>query len=125
MTIHAPQHINQVRLLISDVQTGDDQYLDDDRIDTLLSLNDGNVRRAAADALEAIATSEVLVSKVTRTQDLNTDGTKVSAELRALAARHRVLADAADDRADDFGLVTAFPPSHRRPEAAEREVWGL
>ena len=46
--------------------------------------------------------SEVLVGKKIRTQDLQTDGPAVSAELRALAARYRAEADGADPEAGTF-----------------------
>lgn len=88
--------VAQVRLLIADVGTGDRQVLDDTQVGDYLDLNDGNVRRAAADALDAIAVSEVLVSKVIRTQDLATDGTKVAAALQARAVQLRAQADDAD-----------------------------
>lgn len=107
--------IRQVRVLIADV--GTEPLLDDLAIDTYLALNTGadgtpDVRMAAADALEAIAVSEVLVSKKIRTNDLATDGPAVAAELRALARqlrdRAKVLADAADIF-DGFDLVSALP----------------
>ena len=107
--------IRQVRVLIADV--GTEPLLDDLAIDTYLALNTGadgtpDVRMAAADALEAIAVSEVLVSKKIRTNDLATDGPAVAAELRALARqlrdRAKVLADAADAY-DGFDLVGTLP----------------
>jgi hypothetical protein len=87
------------------------------------------VRRAAADALDTIATSEVLVSKVIRTQDLSTDGAKVADALRKQAQVLRQQADAADAAEDDgfFDVVDTLPPC-RRPELTEpstSEVWGL
>src|SRR5690606_12544327 len=86
--------VGQVRLLMADV--GDDQYLDDTQVAGYLELNTGNVRRAAADALDAIATSETLVGKVIRTQDLQTDGTKVADSLRKHADRLRAQANTDD-----------------------------
>lgn len=114
--------ITQVRLLMADV--GDHQYLTDAQITSYLQLDDENVRLAAADALDAIATSEVLVSKVIRTQDLQTDGAKVADALRKHADRLREQANAAD-QVDIFDVV--YPPTGRtRPELAEYPiVWGL
>lgn len=116
--------IRQVRLLMADV--GSVQYLDDDQVNGYLALNGDNVRRAAADALDAVATSEALVSKVIKTQDLATDGVKVADSLRAHADRLRGLADADDDR-DVFDVV--YPPSGCRPELSDypdqSQVWGL
>lgn len=115
--------IDHVRLLMADV--GDDQYLDNTQVEAYLELNDWDVRLAAADALDAIATSETLVGKVIHTQDLQTDGTKVADSLRKHADRLRAQAkDLADDTDDIFDV--AFPPTGRtRPEATEYEVWGL
>ncbi|MGG5257464.1 hypothetical protein [Phycicoccus avicenniae] len=90
---------------------------------TLLAHNGDNARLAAADALEAIAVSEVLVAKKIRTQDLTTDGPAVSAELRALAQRHRELAAAGTD--DGIFDVVDTLPGCRRPEHTNHEVWGL
>lgn len=92
--------IGQVRLLMSDV--GSEQYLTDDHVAGYLELNDGNVRRAAADGLDAIATSETLVGKVIRTQDLQTDGPKVADSLRKHADRLRAQAEAEDAAADEW-----------------------
>lgn len=92
--------VGQVRLLMADV--GSVKYLDDEQVTGYLDLNDGNVRRAAADALDAIATSEALVGKVIRTQDLQTDGTKVADSLRKHADRLRELAASEDEEADSW-----------------------
>jgi hypothetical protein len=116
----------QVRLLIADVDETN-PLISDAQIAGYLALNDDSVRLAAADALEAIAASEVLVSKKIRTQDLATDGPAVAAELRALAKRLRdQVAD--DAEADIFDVVDTLPPSCR-PELTEWQrthtVWGL
>ena len=117
--------IDTVRLIISDPD-GPDALLDEGSIAGFIDLNGGNLRLAAADALDAIATSEVLVSKKIRTQTLSTDGPAVSAELRALADRQRALAQAAVD-AEDVGVfdVVDTVGSSCRPELTEYEVWGL
>lgn len=98
----------QVRLLTADVDETN-LTLTDAMVDGFLALNQvtdplatdaprGSVKRAAADALAAVATSEVLLSKVIRTGDgLATDGAKVAAELRAQAVALRVQAAADDD----------------------------
>lgn len=71
-----------------------------------------SIRKAAAEALDAIATSETLVGKVIRSQDLSTDGTKVAASLRAQADRMRARADDEEYAAgEDAGLaVLEFNP---------------
>ena len=125
VTPEPPALVDQVRVLIVDVDTASPLFTDD-QLRTYLSLNGDNVRRAAADALEAIAVSEVLVSKKIRTQDLSTDGPAVSAERRALAKQLRAQADADDDAQAWFGFDVAWPTDGRRPpELAGHEVWGL
>lgn len=80
---------NQVRLLISDTDTADGNFIFDDReIDAFLSMEVG-VLLAAARALEVIAANEVLVQKRIEILDLKTDGPAESRELRALAEKWR------------------------------------
>lgn len=118
-----------VRLLTADVDPTR-ELVTAAQVNQYLLLNGGNYRRAAADVLDAIAVSELLVSKVIRTQDLQTDGAKVAAELRARADRLRKQADdeAAADTGDIFDVV---PTGTRRPHHAEHtpghpaDVWGL
>lgn len=117
-----------LRLLIADTDP-DNQLLTGEQLEGLLILNNGDLRLAAAEALEAIAASEVLVSKKIRSQDLSTDGPAVSAELRALATALRDRVAAAEED-DIFDLVPQ--PSRWRPELADLrrsllypEVWGL
>lgn len=131
MVIAAPDYETpegQVRLLIADVSTDETKrLLGDTEITGYLAMNDGHIKRAAADALDAIADSEALVSKVIRTQDLQTDGAKVADALRKHADRLRAQADAADDADDDglFDIVDTIQP-RCRPELTERPVvWGL
>lgn len=76
------------------------------------------VWRAAADALDAMATSETMVSKKVRTQDLSTDGPAVAAELRQKAAELRARADEADEAANSFFDLIPFGCSPG-PEGAE------
>lgn len=91
----------QVRLLINDV--GDPFTFTDDEIAAFIGLAiGGSVLRAAATALDTIASNEALVSKVIKTQDLSTNGPAVAAELRARAATLRQQADDTDD--SGFGL---------------------
>lgn len=120
------EHIRRTRHLVADLDDAN-KVLTDYQYETFLDLNDGNIRRAAADALDAIAVSELLVSKVIRTQDLQTDGAKVAAELRARAKDLRAQADAADEQADWFGFDVAYPPlgGRSRPEHTNPLVTGL
>ena len=111
--------LGKVRLLITD--TSDlvaDRLFTDDQLDAFLDMRGGNVHRTAAQALRVIAASEVLVGKVIRTQaGTSTDGAKVSAELRALAAEYDAQADAADADSEGFFDVVGFCP----PSSAEGE----
>ncbi|WP_024817094.1 hypothetical protein [Arthrobacter sp. 31Y] len=98
----------KVRLLIADLDEAA-PVLTDDIIGGYLVLNDDAVLLAAADSLDAIATSEVLLAKKIRTQDLSTDGPAVAAELRAQAARLR------ERHAEDNGTGAWFDVVGYRP----------
>lgn len=119
--------VGKVRLLTSDLS--DPPLLEDALIEGYLAMNgwdptapdestDRMLWRAAADVLDAMATSEVLVAKKIRTQDLSTDGPAVAAELRKQAAALRGKADAADDADGSFFEVIPFGYVGK-PEAAE------
>lgn len=110
-----------VRDLIADHD--EDPLLTDEQLDRLLRV-EGDPRLAAARALDMIAVSEVLVSKKIRTQDLQTDGPAVAAELRSLARALRDEYDAEDGAWDGFDVVDTIP-ARRRPELSAHEVWGL
>lgn len=85
----------QVRLLIPDNKsTG--YIFEDDEIDVFLSLEYSNTRRAAALALETIASNETYVLKVIELLDLKTDGAKTSDALLKRAKLLREQADRAD-----------------------------
>lgn len=96
--------LEDFRLLIADTDTANQVLTDDQAIRFLgmygvaepeynIDADIWLVRRAAAEALDAIAISETLIGKVIRSQDLSTDGTKVAASLRAQADRFRARAD--------------------------------
>lgn len=124
----------QVRLLIADLadEESGKQILTDDMVDGYLrrwGVTDGAtenflrgpVGRAAADALDAIATSEALTLKVLRTADgVTTDGAKLADALRKQAAALRAQADKDDleeGAIDDvFGVVEFTPYPGRGPE---------
>jgi hypothetical protein len=104
----------KVRLLCNDWQSAYEIF-GDAEIDTFLTLESSNVKRAAALALETIASSEVLVQKVIRLLDISTNGAAESAELLKRAKMMREQADIEEmdgtspiDYAemvfDDFGL---------------------
>lgn len=113
--------LGKVRLLILDTATVPaDRLFTDAQLDAFLEMNGGSVKRTAAHALITIATSEALLSKKLRTQDLATDGPAVSAELRALAAVLTGQADTEDAAAAEsvFEIIPLYGPTGY--EAAER-----
>ena len=112
----------QVRLLITDTAPDQADWLfTEDQLSAFLNMHADNVYRAASQALRVIAASEVLVGKVIRTQaGTSTDGAKVSAELRALAAEFDAQANAGDSAVvEGFFDVVPFSP-YSGPEGAER-----
>lgn len=100
--------IGRVRLLINDTADSSPVF-NDTEIQAFLDLNAASVKRAAAEALGALASNEALLSKVITTQDLSTDGSKVSAALLARAADLRKQADAADDNTYGMDIVDFDP----------------
>jgi hypothetical protein len=99
VTLDPTTTIGQARLLIPDLDE-DNLIFTDAQIAGFLSLELANVRLAAAQALDVIASNEAMISKVIRTQDLTTDGTKVAAELRARATGLR------EQAAEGYGDTT-------------------
>lgn len=80
--------LGKVRMLITD-RDSVNPIFQDEEISAFLSLEDNNVRLAAAQALETIAANEVLVLKVVKTLDLETDGSKSGKALLELAKSWR------------------------------------
>jgi hypothetical protein len=109
--------LGKVRLLISDVDETS-PTLQDAQITAFLTM-EGDVKLAAAAALDTIARSEALVSKVIRTQDLQTDGPRLAAELRASASELRRQVFAGDT--DDDGGITIVDFDPYRAFTAELE----
>lgn len=88
----------RVRLLITDTNTASPIF-EDAEIDAFLGMYAQNVHRAAAEALDTIATSQALTLKVIKLLDLTTNGDLLGAELRARANQMRAMADTYDDGA--------------------------
>lgn len=113
--------LGKVRLLILDTATAPaDRLFTDAQLDAFLEMNGGGVKRTAAQALLVVATSEALLSKKIRTQDLSTDGPAVAAELRAQAAVLVAQADTEDAAAAEslFEIIPLYDTAGH--EAAER-----
>lgn len=101
--------VGMVRLLITDVND-QDPLLEDDQLAALLAAESGDVKLAAASALEVIARSELLVAKKITTQDLSTDGPAVASELRAQAESLRKQVAGAGGGGQALLPVWSFPP---------------
>lgn len=110
--------IEQVRHLIPDIEEidwnddGNPSFLfTDAQITTYLAINDGSVKRATADAVEALGTSEAYISKKIKTEDLETDGAAVANALFNRARQLRQSADEEDDRDDmSYFSVVRYRP---------------
>lgn len=118
--------LGYTRLLISDTaNTAPERVFTDDEIGEVLR-REGNVKLAASVLLLNIAQNEALIAKVIRTQDLQTDGAKLSAELRGLAGEYRKQGkeDAALAADDQTPIVIPWSDgSYDWPELAERRVY--
>lgn len=108
--------VGQVRLLIPDVEqlenpadpTADAEYIfDDHQIQAFVAMSNNSIKRAAAEAKMVLASSEALISKVIRTDDLQTDGAKLGAELRAQAVelRRQAIEEETYDSYEEFEIV--------------------
>lgn len=87
MAIDYTTPVGQVRLHTADLDAT--PIVSDEIINGYLSMHGGDVLLAAADVLDAVATTELLLAKKIRTQDLSTDGPAVAAELRKKATELR------------------------------------
>ena len=130
MAIDYASPVGQVRLLATDLT--EPHIFPDEVISAFLSLTSGNVKRAAALALIAIASDEVLIGKVIRTDDLQVSSHLVAEQLRKAADDLNGQADADDARSlnDEFQIIydTDFsfvpegvmPPVYGRVMGCER-----
>lgn len=104
-----PTPAELVRFLVNDPLLGDGTpVFSVDEIDGYLALEGGNVKRAAAQAIDTIADNEALASKVLKDHSLTTDGAKIADALRKRAATLRAQADAEAEESEDgfyFGVV--------------------
>ncbi len=110
--------VGMVRLLITDVDEAFPLFTDA-QLAALLTAEGDVVKRAAALALETIATSETLIGKKITTQDLSTDGPAVAAALmkRAEALRGQADTEAGPvDDPDQYGFdFVDFPTAGTHP----------
>lgn len=118
--------VDQVRVLIPDTEAVFDgtTLFADTEIEKYLEVGGGSALRAAAYALLAIATSEAMISKVIRTQDLNTNGAQVADAMRRNAQLLFDRADKEDKAADEFYIdIVDFGAGWTRPELTEWNYW--
>ena len=117
--------IAYIRLLIGDTGTTGEQIFTEDDIQTMLGF-EASPKLAAAQLLERLAGSELLLSKKIQSQDLATDGPSVAKELRALADSLRRQHDT-DTAAQAWSIAswnTAGLTPAGRPEATEHPAGG-
>jgi len=114
VTVDPATDVGAVRMLATDLDETT-PLLSDAQIQQMLTLCGGRVRRAAAMALDTIASSEALVSKRIKTLDLTTDGPAVAKELRAHAQRLREEDDEIGDEPWGLDVVDFDPWAAYRP----------
>jgi hypothetical protein len=126
ITYDTATNIGKTRMLIPDRDLSNAVFQDVE-IQAFLDLNEANVRRSAAEALETIASDQAMTLKVIRLLDLSTDGRAVSQALLERAARLREAAVLAEDSEDgglfDYAeMVTgAFTERERIWKQAQRD----
>ena len=110
--------IGQVRVLIPDLRKLEDlrdlrnepRYLfTDDEILAFLAVNNGNVKRAAADACDAIGMDKALQLLVLKTDDKQTDGAKL---LDAIVKRAKALREQAKEDEENNLSFDVIMPSY-------------
>lgn len=107
MAVDYTDPVQQVRLLTGDTSTTDPDFTDE-QVRGFLTITNQSVFRAAADALDATASSEALISKKITTQDRSTDGAAVADALRKHAAALRKRADDEDAAAENEPFFMAW-----------------
>lgn len=115
-----PDSVRQTRTMIPDTEAvfdGETMFTDDE-IEDFLAVGGGSVLRAAGYANLAIATSETLISKKIRTQDLQTDGPSVANALINKANALFIRADKEDSQAEQnyFDIIDFRESWLTRPE---------
>lgn len=88
----------------------------DGHLQAFLDLNGGDIRLAASDACAALGTSEAIIAKVIKTEDLQTDGAKIMGQFLARAKQLRDQAADIDgtDGVDGFDIIPYTVPSPNR-----------
>lgn len=90
----------KVRLLIPD-RVAEEAIFTDGDIAAFLELEDGNIKRAAAQAIDTVSNDEALVQKVGKTLGLETNGAATAKALMQRAEALRSQADKAELKAEE------------------------
>lgn len=95
---------DQVRMLIGDTDQDDpdNHYFSNEELDAMLTMEGNSVKLAAAQALETMGRQEVMILKVIKILDLQTDGAAVGRELRFQAKELREQTYGGDDNLPDW-----------------------
>lgn len=110
--------VDQLRLLLNDIDISDSgvrAVFTDEEIKGVLALEGGAIKLAAAQLIDTNADNELLASKVLRTQDLQTDGSKVAQLLHSRAEQLRTQHATAIADEGFFGIVEAPHDRHCPP----------
>ena len=109
-------NVGKIRVIIPD-NNSETHNFEDGELDVFYALEGNSIKRAAALALETIASNEAMVLKVIRLLDVSTDGAKVADALMKRAAQLRKQADdeeVAADGAFDIAEMVIDPFQYRQ-----------
>lgn len=96
-------YLGIMRVLIGDTDPNNVIFQDDSL--TAFYVLEGSVKRASAQALDAIAVNELLSQKVVRILGLSVDGAKVAETLHKLAESFRAQADYDESTTANFDIA--------------------
>jgi hypothetical protein len=108
--------VGKIRAIIPD-NNATSYVFEDDELEAFFAIEGSSLKRAAALALEAIASNEAMVLKVIRLLDISTDGAKVADSLLKRAALLRKQADDEEVAADagfDIAEMVFSPFGYRQ-----------
>lgn len=124
MPIDVTTPVGRVRLLCADMREDPtEQLFADEHYEAFLDLEGANVFNAAALAIETMAVDQVMVLKVIKLLDVQTDGAKMAAELlkRSKALRDRA-ADDQETADDDFAIAEFADPVFGWRERLDKQL---
>lgn len=124
MAVDYTTDVGQVRLIIGDLDVNN-QIFGEDELQGFLALANDSVKRAAAEALDTIASSEALISKKITTQDRSSDGPAVADALRKHAAALRGRAKEEEDALEEESFFSAFSLTGPARVEGEEAKWHL